>query len=59
MFSVLGVSAFEYAPWAILNYLTPLTVIVLTALGSKFIIVRIEDDPTTINDFELEKNESF
>lgn len=59
MFSVLGVSAFEYAPWAILNYLTPLTVIILTALGSKFIIVRIEDDPTTINDFELEKNESF
>lgn len=59
MFSVLGVSAFDYAPWAILNYLTPVVVIVMAALGSKYVIVRIEDDPTTINDFELEKNESF
>lgn len=59
MFSVLGVSAFDYAPWAILNYLTPVVVIVMAALGSKYVIARIEDDPTTINDFELETNESF
>ena len=59
MFSVLGVSAFDYAPWAILNYLTPVMVIVMAALGSKYVIARIEDDPTTINDFELETNESF
>lgn len=59
MFSVLGVSAFDYAPWALLNYLTPVMVIVMAALGSKYVIARIEDDPTTINDFELETNESF
>ena len=48
MFSVLGVSALEYGPWAILNYLTPIIVAILAFLGSKLVVVKAEDDPDTI-----------
>jgi NhaC family Na+:H+ antiporter len=43
---VLGVSTFAYAPWAIFNYIMPITVLVMTALG--MLTVKIEDDPTTV-----------
>ncbi|MBZ2175032.1 Na+/H+ antiporter NhaC [Schnuerera sp. xch1] len=48
MYSVLGVSATSYGKWAIMNYSTPILVIVLAFMGSKLVIEKIEDDPETI-----------
>jgi len=45
---VLGVSTTAYAKWAIMNYLTPIVVIILACLNSKLVVVRIEDDPETV-----------
>jgi NhaC family Na+:H+ antiporter len=46
MSGVLGISTLSYAPWAFFNYLMPLGVVIMTALGA--ITVRISDDPDTI-----------
>ena len=46
MLSILGVSALQYAPYAIFNWSVPLIVIALTAMGK--LTCKIEDDPTTI-----------
>jgi len=48
MKSVLGVTAGQYARWAIMNYITPLAVIILAFLNSKLVIAKIEDDPETV-----------
>ena len=48
MYSVLGVSALEYGRWAVMNYLTPVVVIILAFLNSKLVIAKIEDDPETV-----------
>lgn len=48
MYSVLGVSATAYGKWAILNYLTPVVVILLAFLNSKLVIAKIDDDPDTV-----------
>ena len=48
MYSVLGVSAAAYGKWAVMNYLTPITVIILAFMGSKLVIEKIEDDPETV-----------
>ncbi|MBG9982102.1 Na+/H+ antiporter NhaC [Aerococcaceae bacterium DSM 111020] len=59
MFSVLGVSAFDYGQWAVLNYSTLIVVIILTAIGSKYAIARVEDDPETITDYDTSTTNSF
>jgi NhaC family Na+:H+ antiporter len=46
MTGVLGVSTVRYIPWAFFNYLMPLTVIIMTALG--MLTVKISDDPSTV-----------
>ncbi|GHV78021.1 Na+/H+ antiporter NhaC [Spirochaetia bacterium] len=46
MAGVLGVSTFQYAPWAFFNYLMPITVFVMTAFG--LLNVKISDDPGTV-----------
>lgn len=46
MYSVLGVSAFEYGRYAFFNLLTPLVVILFAYLNFK--TPRIEDDPDTV-----------
>lgn len=46
LFGVLGVSTLEYAPYAIFNYIMPITVIVLSYFGVT--VARIEDDPDTV-----------
>lgn len=48
MYSVLGVSALEYAPWAILNYSTFILVLILGFAGSRNVIRKISDDPDTV-----------
>ncbi len=48
MYSVLGVSALQYAPWAILNYSTVILVLILGFAGSRNVIRKISDDPDTI-----------
>ncbi len=48
MYSVLGVSALSYGKWAIMNYLTPILVIILGFLNSKLVISKIEDEPETV-----------
>lgn len=50
MYSVLGVSAIQYAPWAILNYSTVILVLILGFAGSRNVIRKIEDDPDTVID---------
>lgn len=44
--ATLGVSTFDYAPYAFLNYLVPIIVIAMTAMGK--LTCRIEDDPSTV-----------
>lgn len=46
MLSVLGVSTFQYAPYAVFNYLTPLATLALAYLGVT--VAFRKDDPTTI-----------
>ena len=46
MYSVLGVSAFEYGRYAFFNLLTPLVVILFAYLNFK--TPNIEDDPDTV-----------
>ena len=46
MFSILGVSALQYAPYAIFNWSVPFIVIILTAIGK--LTCKIEDDPKTV-----------
>jgi len=46
MLSVLGVSTFQYAPYAVFNYLTPLVTLALAYLGVT--VAFRKDDPTTI-----------
>jgi NhaC family Na+:H+ antiporter len=46
MSGVLGISTLQYAPWAFFNYLMPLGVLVMTALG--MLTVKISDDPDTV-----------
>jgi NhaC family Na+:H+ antiporter len=46
MTGVLGISTLQYAPWAFFNYLMPLGVFVMTAIG--LLTVKISDDPDTI-----------
>ncbi|MDR2097553.1 MAG: Na+/H+ antiporter NhaC [Spirochaetaceae bacterium] len=46
IYGVLGVGALSYAPWAFFNYLMPLAVIIMTALG--MLTVKVEDDPATV-----------
>ncbi|GFN35705.1 Na+/H+ antiporter NhaC [Tepidimicrobium xylanilyticum] len=48
LYNVLGVSAIAYGKWAIMNYLTPIVVIILGFIGSKLVIAKIEDDPGTV-----------
>ncbi|AEF83902.1 Na+/H+ antiporter NhaC [Treponema primitia ZAS-2] len=43
---VLGVSTLEYLPWAFFNYLMPIAVLFMTALG--LLTVKTTDDPGTI-----------
>jgi NhaC family Na+:H+ antiporter len=46
MSGVLGITTLQYMPWAFFNYLMPLTVIVMTAMG--LLTVKISDDPDTV-----------
>jgi NhaC family Na+:H+ antiporter len=46
MTGVLGVSTLQYAPWAFFNYLMPIAVVIMTAMG--LLTVKISDDPDTI-----------
>lgn len=46
LYSVLGVSALEYARYAVFNYITPIIVIVFGFTG--LFIYKIKDDPNTI-----------
>ena len=46
MSGVLGISPLQYAPWAFFNYLMPLAVIIMTAVG--LLTVKISDDPSTV-----------
>jgi len=46
LLGVLGVSTFEYAPYAIFNYTMPIVVIVMSYLG--LLVAKIEDDPETV-----------
>jgi NhaC family Na+:H+ antiporter len=46
MATTLNVATFAYIPWAIFNWLMPVTVFVMTAL--KLLTVKIEDDPNTV-----------
>ncbi len=48
MYSVLGVTALQYGPWAILNYSTVIIVLILGFIGSRNVIRKIEDDPDTV-----------
>ncbi|NLY66657.1 MAG: Na+/H+ antiporter NhaC, partial [Tissierellia bacterium] len=48
MYSVLGVTATAYGKWAVMNYTTPIIVIILAFMGSKLVISKIEDDPETV-----------
>lgn len=48
MYSVLGVTATAYGKWAVMNYTTPIIVIILAFMGSKLVISKIEDDPDTV-----------
>ncbi len=48
LYGVLGVSAWEYARYAIFNYTMPIVVIVFGFLG--LFVYRIEDDPDTVID---------
>lgn len=48
MYSVLGVSATAYGKWAVMNYLTPISAIILGFMGSRLVIAKIEDDPETV-----------
>ncbi|NLX62728.1 MAG: Na+/H+ antiporter NhaC, partial [Tissierellia bacterium] len=48
MYNVLGVSALSYGKWAVMNYLTPIFLILLAFMGSKLVIAKIEDDPDTV-----------
>lgn len=50
MYSVLGVTAWQYGKFAFFNYLTPLVVILFAFLNFK--TPRIEDDPDTVIEFE-------
>lgn len=45
-FSMLGVSAFQYAPYAILNYSTPIIAIILALFISKLVYTDPSKDPT-------------
>lgn len=46
LFGVLGVTAWEYAPYAIFNYMMPLIVVIFGFLG--LFIYKIQDDPDTV-----------
>ena len=46
LYSVLGVSALEYGPYAFFNYLTPIIIIMFAFL--KINITMIKDDPSTV-----------
>lgn len=48
MYSVLGVSVLEYAPWAFLNYSTLILVLILAFMGSGKVIRTIDDAPNTV-----------
>ena len=50
MMSVLGVSAFAYAPYALFNILAPLTLIGMAAIGK--MKVKISDDVQSLSDTE-------
>lgn len=46
LFGVLGVTAWEYAPYAIFNYMMPLIVVIFGFLG--LFIYKLQDDPDTV-----------
>ncbi len=46
LYSVLGVTALEYGPYAFFNYLTPIIIIVFAFL--RINVTTIKDDPTTV-----------
>jgi NhaC family Na+:H+ antiporter len=46
LFGVLGVTAWEYAPYAIFNYMMPLIVVVFGFLG--LFVYKLKDDPDTV-----------
>lgn len=46
LYSVLGVSALEYGPYAFFNYLTPIIIIIFAFL--KINVTMIKDDPSTV-----------
>ncbi|MDR2521341.1 MAG: Na+/H+ antiporter NhaC [Spirochaetaceae bacterium] len=46
MFGILGVSALEYAPWALFNYIMPISVFLMTLFG--LLTVKIADEPATV-----------
>ena len=46
MYSVLGVTAIEYAPFAFFNYLMPIIVVLFGFMG--WFVYKIEDDPHTV-----------
>lgn len=46
LFGVLGVTAWEYAPYAIFNYMMPLIVVIFGFLG--LFVYKLADDPDTV-----------
>jgi NhaC family Na+:H+ antiporter len=46
LYGVLGITTIQYMPWAFFNYLMPLVVIIMTAMG--LLTVKISDDPDTV-----------
>ncbi|WMJ76198.1 MULTISPECIES: Na+/H+ antiporter NhaC [unclassified Sedimentibacter] len=46
LYSVLGVSAVEYAPYAVFNYMMPIVVIIFGFLG--VFVYKLADDPDTV-----------
>ncbi|WP_313757008.1 Na+/H+ antiporter NhaC [Tissierella sp.] len=54
LYSILGVTAFEYGRYAFFNYLTPIIVIIFAYLGLN--LPKIEDDPDTVVGLENGKN---
>lgn len=53
MTGVLGVSTMEYFSWACFNYLMPIVVIIMTAMG--LLTVKISDDPDTVINMDTEE----
>lgn len=55
MYQVLGVATLDYFGWAVFNYLMPLTVIAMTAMG--WLTVKISDDPQSVIALDVDVTE--